>query len=117
VRQNCQKGRPNRRLAKAKRVYFVIEGCLKADAVLSSILAGDRPESVFSVPSVSLWKAEELRDFVFERLRGKQVIIIPVSDWVTNDDVRTQAFRVRETLGAPNTRLSMLVWQRRRRKS
>lgn len=43
-----------KRLAKAEVVYFVIEGCLKADAVLSAIERDDRSESVFSVPSVTL---------------------------------------------------------------
>src|SRR5215207_836024 len=48
------------RLEAAEAVYFGIEGCLKADAILSAIIREGRNESVFSVPSVSLWEAEEL---------------------------------------------------------
>jgi hypothetical protein len=63
------------RFAKARRVFFVIEGCLKADAVLSV------GEAVFSVPSVTLWDAPELKEFGERYLRGKQVIIVPDADW------------------------------------
>jgi hypothetical protein len=41
-------------LATARRVFFAIEGCIKADAIVP---AG---EAVFSVPSVTLWRAPEL---------------------------------------------------------
>jgi hypothetical protein len=75
----------------AELVYFVIEGCLKADAALSAILREDRPEAVFSVPSVSLWLAEELEEFVGRKLRGKTVIVVPDADWYTKDEVIEQA--------------------------
>jgi proteasome lid subunit RPN8/RPN11 len=39
------------RLKSAERVFYVIEGCIKSDAVLT---AG---EAVFSVPSVTLWRS------------------------------------------------------------
>ena len=57
-------------------VFFGIEGCMKADAILS---AGG---SVFSVPSVSLWGCRELESFVFAYLirepdQPKTVIIVP----------------------------------------
>jgi hypothetical protein len=84
-----------KRLAKAEVVYFVIEGCLKADAVLSAIERDDRSESVFSVPSLTLWdagkNASELRNFAQGHLRGKTVIIIPDADWVDNDLIISQA--------------------------
>jgi hypothetical protein len=70
---------------KASRVFFVIEGCLKADAILS------KDEAVFSVPSVSLWHAPELGRFAERYLRGKTVIVVPDADWVKNDLVIAQA--------------------------
>jgi hypothetical protein len=74
-----------------RRVFFVIEGCIKADAVLS---AG---EAVFSVPSVTLWRAPELDEFA-PRLRGVLVYIVPDSDWYGNDAVLTQAMFCRSYL-------------------
>jgi hypothetical protein len=41
----------------AKRVFFGIEGCIKADAILTALLRAGQPPAVFSVPSVSLWEA------------------------------------------------------------
>jgi hypothetical protein len=52
------------RFAETDRVYFGIEGCLKADSILSAIIREGRNESVFSVPSVSLWAAPELDSFL-----------------------------------------------------
>lgn len=79
---------------KAERVFFCIEGCIKADAVLS---AG---EAVFSVPSVTLWEApeDELQEFAAVYLHGKTVIIVPDSDWHENGAVLTQAMLVRSAL-------------------
>lgn len=73
------------KFAKAGRVFFVIEGCLKADAVLS---AG---EAVFSVPSVTMWDCPELPEFARLYLRGKLVCIVPDSDWIMNPQVIAQA--------------------------
>jgi hypothetical protein len=70
----------------------VIEGCIKADAVLS---AG---EAVFSVPSVSLWDADELPAFCSQYLSGKLVYIVPDMDWVDNDQVIQQALFCRTSL-------------------
>lgn len=67
-------------------VFFVIEGCIKSDAVLS------QREAVFSVPSVSLWQAlPELEDFANLYLPGKTTIIVPDMDWAENDQVIRQA--------------------------
>ena len=79
------------RLEAARLVYFGIEGCLKADSILTAILKEDRPESVFSVPSVSLWGAPELPKFVEKRLNGKPVVIVPDADWIYNPLVMEQA--------------------------
>jgi len=77
---------------KAERVFFGIEGCLKADAILS------QGEAVFSVPSVTLWDALELEEFVLRYLWGKTVIIVPDMDWHGNPAVITQAFLCRSFL-------------------
>jgi hypothetical protein len=75
----------------ARRVFFVIEGCMKADAVLS---AG---EAVFSVPSVTLWRAPELAYYA-RRLRQRIVYIIPDADYRKNRSVMTQALLCRSYL-------------------
>jgi hypothetical protein len=74
----------------ARTVYFGLEGCLKADAILSAILREGRRESVFSVPSVSLWAADELEGFC-KQLRGKRVIIVPDGDWFQKRQVLAHA--------------------------
>jgi hypothetical protein len=76
----------------ARRVFFAIEGCLKADAVLS------KGAAVFSVPSVTLWDAPELERFIHHFLRGKQVIIVPDADWYHNGKVFEQAMLCRTFL-------------------
>jgi hypothetical protein len=76
----------------AERVFFVIEGCIKADAVLS------QGEAVFSVPSVTLWDAPELPKFIETYLQGKEVVIVPDADWYQNRAVLTQAMLCRSFL-------------------
>jgi hypothetical protein len=76
----------------ARCVYFVIEGCLKADAILS------RGEAVFSVPSVTLWDAPELEEFASAYLLGKFVVIVPDADWFKNGAVESQALMCRSAL-------------------
>jgi hypothetical protein len=71
--------------ASAEAVFFVIEGCIKADAVLS---AG---YPVFSVPSVTLWNADELPAFARHYLAGKTVLIVPDADGIKNPRVMEQA--------------------------
>ena len=81
------------RIARANRVFFVIEGSLKTDAILST------GEVAFGVPSVTLWHAPELDDFIREMgLRGKQVVIVPDADWVKNPMVVMQAMMCRTYL-------------------
>jgi hypothetical protein len=41
----------------AELVYFGIEGCLQADAILTAIIREGHKAAVFSVPSVTLWDA------------------------------------------------------------
>jgi hypothetical protein len=73
------------RLGKSAVVFFVIEGCIKADAVLAD------GGAVFSVPSVSLWDADELGRFCDEYLFDKVVVIVADADWRSNDHVINQA--------------------------
>jgi hypothetical protein len=85
-------------LKDARIVFFCIEGCLKADSVLTAILAEGRTDvSVVSVPSVTLWDAPEFLALGWSR-RGKTVYIIPDGDWTENDRVILQAFLCRTAL-------------------
>jgi hypothetical protein len=84
------------RLAGAERVWFSIEGSLKSDSILTRILREGRPESTFAVPSVTMWRAPELGNFVERWLRGMQIIIVSDSDWARNPMVALQAFACRE---------------------
>ena len=67
-----------RAFREAEVVFFALEGCLKADAILS---AG---YPVVSVPSVSLWNTKEMADQEFLRryFGGKTVAIVPDGDWL-----------------------------------
>ena len=82
----------------AERVFFVIEGCIKADAVLST------GEAVFSVPSVTLWDAPELPQFIEAYLQGKEVVIVPDADWFENAAVKRQAMLCRSFLRSQGLR-------------
>jgi hypothetical protein len=73
-------------LATAETIFFALEGCLKADAILT---AGG---AVVSVPSVTLWHADELPAFAKRYLRGKWVVLVMDADWAANGAVLTQAF-------------------------
>lgn len=81
-------------------VFISIEGNLKADAILTYILEHELPWAVVDVPSVGQWRAHELDDFAEEHLAGRQVIIVPDSDWShpSKLDVQRQAFGLREYL-------------------
>jgi hypothetical protein len=79
------------KLESASLVYFALEGVLKADAILSAIIREGRNESVFDVPSVSLWHADELKEFARTHLKGKTVVIVPDADWIDNDLVIAHA--------------------------
>jgi hypothetical protein len=64
----------------AERVFFVIEGIPKADAILSQDAA------VFDVPAVWQFDCPEMPLFVDKYgLRDKTVIIVPDSDWADPD--------------------------------
>jgi hypothetical protein len=83
--------------------FFGLEGCLKADSILS---AGG---AVFSVPSVTLWDADELERFVIDYLPDKIVVIVCDADWSENWRVINQARMCQTTLsrlGVPETHVA-----------
>jgi hypothetical protein len=79
-------------LGEGSRTFFGIEGCLKADAILS------QGEAVFSAPSVTLWDAPELGLFAEKYLAGATVFIVPDADWSRNPAVFAQAMLCRSFL-------------------
>ena len=85
-------------LAEAETVFFVLEGTLKNDSVLSGIRRERRRCSVFSVPSVSMWEPGELERFANEHLQGKVVLVVPDADWHQNHLVEWQALKIRTLL-------------------
>ncbi len=73
-------------LGEAERIYFGIEGCIKADAMLSAIRASGERATVVSVPSVTLWPKDagyydgDIRTLA--RLAvDREVAIVVDSDW------------------------------------
>jgi hypothetical protein len=76
----------------AEQVFWSIEGVLKNDALLSI------GEASFDVPSVQQWDAPELEDFARAHLAGKQLYVVPDSDWATNAEVSLAAFAACEAL-------------------
>ena len=80
------------KIPSAEVVFFVIEGCMKADSILA------KGGAVFSVPSVSLWDCLELEDFTKAYLRNKEVVIVPDADWADNHQVASQARLCHATL-------------------
>lgn len=79
-------------LPSASRIFFALEGVLKADALLSV------GECAFDVPSVTLWGAPELPRFAKKYLRDREVYVVPDSDWATNPEVALQAFEAADFL-------------------
>jgi Domain of unknown function (DUF3854) len=68
------------------RVFFSIEGSIKADAILS------QGEAALAVPSVAMWPAPELEGFVHEYLADRRVYVVPDADWAQKSEVALQAF-------------------------
>jgi hypothetical protein len=66
-------------------LYFVLEGCLKADAVLSAGAAA------VSVPAVGQWHTPDLELFA-EKVRGAaRVVVLTDSDWNKTPEVHRAA--------------------------
>ena len=80
------------RLPDAEIVFFVMEGSLKTDAILSTGAVA------FGVPSVTLWPRRELTYFARGHLRGKTVFVVPDADWFENPQVERQALKARSHL-------------------
>jgi hypothetical protein len=77
----------------AEVIFFVLEGCLKADSVLA------KGAAVFSVPSVSLWDCKELKDFTKTYLQDKGIVVVCDADWAQKEQVIAQARLCHATLG------------------
>ena len=67
-----------------KVVFFVIEGVIKADAVLTYILKHDLKASVFDVPAVWQWDARELAEFARPTCSASEVCIVADADGYRN---------------------------------
>jgi hypothetical protein len=77
-----------------RRCFFVLEGLLKNDAILT------QGEPVLNCGSVTLWDDPALGEFATEFLRRfETVVIVPDSDWLGNENVATQARRLQERFG------------------
>lgn len=91
-------------LPQVSRVFFALEGVIKADAILSQW------ECVFDVPSVSMWRAPELEEFA-EQLQGKDVYVVPDADWVDNPMVALQAWDCRDNLRGYGLNAQVVTWE------
>ena len=76
------------------RVYFVMEGNIKADAALSAVKKEDPKAAVLSVPSVTAWPKDETDWVASKYLKGREVVLIPDADGVTNKAVTNQATKL-----------------------
>jgi hypothetical protein len=92
--------------ADAEIVFFCIEGCIKADAILTEILRTGLKATVVSVPSVTLWgpgeswydELPELQLVADRYFRGRHAVIVCDRDWHENPLVHDQALFCRTTL-------------------
>lgn len=80
------------------RVYFIMEGNLKADAALTAVKKEDPTAAVISVPSVTAWPGKETDWVAKKYLQGRDVVLIPDADGVNNVDVTRQAINLKGKL-------------------
>lgn len=73
------------------RVYWAMEGVIKADAVHTALRREDPKASVISNPSVTLWMNPETEWVTKKYLQGREVILLPDADGVKNAQVMRQA--------------------------
>ena len=85
-------------LAGVDRVYFVIEGSIKALTVLTEIRRTGERAAVVSVPSVAQWDMPQSKAFVQEHLIGREVVIVYDADGYTNELVISQALMLQDRL-------------------
>lgn len=76
------------------KVYFIMEGNIKADAALTQIKKEDPKAAVVSVPSVTAWPDKETNWVAKTYLQGRDVILVPDSDGVNNPAVTMQAVKL-----------------------
>lgn len=69
------------RFKDAEVVFAAMEGCLKADAILSKIRDFDLNAAVYSFPSVTLGNCPEIAKFSRLYLEDKTVIAVLDADW------------------------------------
>jgi hypothetical protein len=75
-----------KRLGKAKHIVFVIEGCIKADSVLTWLIENGWDDwTVVSVPSVTLWQTPGL-DYFLNMHKDKRFYIVPDADGFRDDE-------------------------------
>jgi hypothetical protein len=82
------------------RIYFAMEGSIKNDAVLTALKKEDPTAAVVNVPSVTLWQQKaglpgeasgEVMWFARKYGKGREIILMPDADGVTNPNVMMQA--------------------------
>lgn len=76
------------------RVFIAMEGTLKTDSVLTALKASGalkKGDSVIGVPSVTLWQSPEMKWAADNFLKGREVVLMPDADGVTNPMVINQA--------------------------
>lgn len=74
------------------RVYLAMEGNIKEDSLLAAAKRELEPgAAVISVPSVTLWRHQEMVDVAEKYLSGREVVLIPDADGVNNPRVRNEA--------------------------
>lgn len=91
------------------RVLFIMEGELKATAAVAAARREDPDAAVVAVGSVTLWRNPETAWVAREHLRGREVVLIPDADGVTNPAVMREAFALRARLqneGVSNVRIA-----------
>lgn len=92
-RVNAHMAENVKRLVEGKgRVYLAMEGNIKEDSLLTAVMAeGDETSAVISVPSVTLWRNEDMKAIAGAHLRGREVVLIPDADGINNPRVRNEA--------------------------
>lgn len=91
------------------RIYFAMEGSIKNDAILTSLKKEDPTATVVNVPSVTLWQqkaglpgeaAGEVMWFAGKYGKGREIVLIPDADGITNPNVMMQAKALSTSLRA-----------------
>ena len=90
------------------RVYLAMEGNMKEDAVISAVKReGEKGAAVISVPSVTLWRHQEMLDVANKYLKGREVVLIPDADGVNNPRVRNEARALQSLLEGAGAKVAV----------